>query len=143
MFCACFSFSFAQTVSYSIPKKLSSKTPDFRILGKDKEGALIYKYAKEHIVEAYSNNMNVRWSKTLSFKRSVTDVRKMVIYPEKTLAFYLGGDKGISSLFAEKWNSKFQGEADAVLLDTIKADRFGVESLVRVAPSQNQSKIVS
>ncbi len=87
LFCSVTSFTFAQTISYSIPKKLSSKTPDFRILGKNKEGTLVYKYGKEHIVEAYSGSLNVRWSKTISFKRPVTDVRRMVIYPEKTLAF--------------------------------------------------------
>jgi len=132
-----------QTISYSIPKKLSSKTPDFRILGKNKEGVLVYKYGKEHVIEAYSGSLNVRWSKTIVFKRTVTDVRRMVIYPEKTLAFYLSADKGPTVLYAEKWNSKFQGESDAIALDTIRTDKFEVESLVRVAPSQNQSKIVS
>lgn len=134
---------FSQTISYSIPKKLSSKTPDFRILGKNKEGMLVYKYGKEHVIEAYSNNLNMRWSKSLAFKRPVTDVRRMVIYPEKTLAFYLSADKERSVLYVEKWNSKFQGESDAIALDTLRADKFEVESLVRVAPSQNQSKIVS
>lgn len=133
----------AQTISYSIPKKLSAKTPDFRILGKNKEGTLIYKYGKEHVVEAFSSNMNVRWSKTLSFKRAVSDVRRIVIYPEKTLAFYLSADKGFTTLLVEKWNSKFQAETDAITLDTVKTEKFEVESLVRVAPSQNQSKIVS
>lgn len=133
----------AQTISYSIPKKLSSKTPDFRILGKNKEGVLVYKYGKEHVIEAYSGSLNVRWSKTISFKRIVTDVRRMVIYPERTLAFYLSADKGPSVLYAEKWNSKFQGESDAIALDTIRTGKYEVESLVRVAPSQNQSKIVS
>jgi len=134
---------FAQTISYSVPKKLSSKTPDFRILGKNKEGALVYKYGKEHIVEAYNNSLNVRWSKNLAFKHEVSDVRRLVIYPEKTLAYYLSGEKESSVLYAEKWNSKFQSESDAVALDTIPPDKFDVESLVRVAPSQNQSKIAS
>lgn len=137
------SSAFAQTISYSVPKKLSSKTPDFRILGKNNEGTLIYKYGKEHIVEAYSGSMNMRWSKTLSFKRAISDVRRMVIYPEKTLAFYISSDKGISTVLVEKWNSKFQGESDAIALDTIQTDKFEVESLVRIAPSQNQSKVVS
>lgn len=133
----------AQTISYSIPKKLSSKTPDFRILGKNNEGVLVYKYGREHIIEAYSSSLNVRWSKTLSFKRPVADVRRMIIYPEKTLAFYLSDEKEISVLYAELWNSKFQPESDALALDTIRDEKFDVEALVRVAPSQNQSKIVS
>lgn len=103
----------------------------------------MYKYGKEHVVEAYSSNLNARWSKTIAFKRPVSDVRRMVIYPEKTLAFYLSVDKGPTVLYAERWNSKFQSESDAIPLDTIRTGKFETESLVRVAPSQNQSKIVS
>ncbi|HXH17941.1 MAG TPA: hypothetical protein VNJ07_02570 [Chitinophagales bacterium] len=134
---------FPQTLSYSIPKKLSSKTPEFRILGKNKEGVLVYKYGRStHVIEAYGNKLNVRWEKSLTFKYNASSVKRIVIYPEKTLAFYLSDQKGVPVLFAEKWNGKFSGEGNAVLIDSVNSGKFDAESTVRVAVSQNQSKMV-
>ncbi len=134
--------TFSQTLSYSVPKKLSSKTPEFRILGKNKEGVLVYKYGRDsHVVEAYGNKLNSRWEKSISFKQEATSVKRIVIYPEKTLAFYLSSQKGILVLLAEKWNSKFSGELNAVAIDTVNTGKFDAESTLRVATSQNQSKI--
>src|SRR5688572_20795145 len=97
--------SYCQTLSYSVPEKLSAKTPEFRILGKNKEGVIIYKYGKgSNTIEAYGNNLSVRWEKSISFKYPETNVKRMVIYPEKTLVFYLSDQKGVPILFAEKWN---------------------------------------
>lgn len=134
---------FPQTLSYSLPKKLSSKTPEFRILGKNKEGVLVYKYGRSsHAVEAYGSKLNVRWEKALAFKHAEADVKRMVIYPEKTLVFYVSRQKDAAVLFAEKWNSKFTGDGNAVVVDTIRSGKLDAASMLRVAPSQNQSKII-
>lgn len=133
---------FAQTLSYSIPEKLSAKTPEFKILGKNREGVLIYKYGKDaHTVEAYGNNLSMRWEKSFSFKYPEANVRRVVIYPEKTLVFYLSDQKGVPVLFAEKWNSKFSGDGNAVAIDSIITGKFDVESTLRVATSQNQAVV--
>jgi len=135
--------AFPQTLSYSIPEKLSSKTPEFKILGKNKEGVLVYKYGKNtHVIEVYGAKLNSRWEKTLTFRQEAASVKRIIIYPEKTLAFYLSNQKTVSVLFAEKWSSKFTGEGNAVPIDTVKSGKFDAETTVRVAPSQNQSRIV-
>lgn len=134
---------FSQTISYSTPQKLSAKTPDFQILGKNKEGIIIYKYGKDfHTIEAYGNNLSVKWEKSVSFKYQGAEVKRMVIYPEKTLIFYLLHQKGTYVLFAEKWNSKFAGDGNAVAIDTVDSGKFHADLTLRVATSQNQSKIV-
>src|ERR1051325_6221759 len=135
--------SFSQTISYSVPKKLPARTPEFRILGKNKEGVLVYKYGKSNYdVEAFGNKLNSHWEKSISFKYPEADVKRMVIYPEKTLAFYLSDQKGTDILFAEKWNSKFTGDGSAVAVDTVNSGKLDASSTLRIAPSQNQSKIV-
>ncbi len=134
--------AFSQSVSYSQPKKQSSKYPDFRILGKNKEGALVHKYGRSnHLVEAYGKNMTLRWSNDLTFKYPDVDVRKIEIYPEKTLVFYLANQKSQPVLFAEKWNIRFSGDGNAFVIDSVETGRFDAESVVRVASSQDKSKI--
>ena len=134
--------AFSQTLSYSVPAKLSSKTPEFRILGKNKEGVLVYKFGRgSHMIEAYTNKLSVRWERSLSFKYPNANVKRIVIYPEKTLAFYLSSPKGALVLFAEKWNSRFSGNGNAITIDSVVTGKFDAESTLRIAPSQNQMKI--
>ncbi|GIV34348.1 MAG: hypothetical protein KatS3mg031_1883 [Chitinophagales bacterium] len=133
-----------QIITYSQPKKLTSRYPDFRILGKNKEGALVYRYGRNsHLVDAYGRNLTLRWSKELNFKYADVTVRKMEIYPEKTLVFYLTQQKGQTILAAEKWNARFSGDAPAVILDTVRAGRYDAITVTRIASSLDKTRLIA
>lgn len=131
----------AQQVLVSEPQKLSSKTPNSSILGKNNEGIIIYKFGKgTDVIEAYSGNMALRWKKVLNIKQENSSILKMILLPEKTYAFFLSQDKNASVVYAQKLNSKFIGDGSFVVMDTIVGNRNDVSEQLTIVHSQNRSQ---
>ena len=145
LFCfGLFHTTWAQDVAFSSPQKLSNKTPQFKILGKSNEGVIVYKYGKNHrVIEAYNNNLKLRWKRSLLVKQPNSRIKKILLYPDQSLLFYTSQVKGEFLLYGEKLNNKFQGGNNFLLLDTLYTDRYDVASLTKVSASQNQSHIVT
>ncbi|MDX2001577.1 MAG: hypothetical protein SFW35_04050 [Chitinophagales bacterium] len=133
----------AQQVVMSEPEKLSSKTPNASILGKSNEGIIVYKYGRgTDIIEAYNSNMGVRWKKTLNIQQENSSILKMVLYPAKTVVFFLSENKNYSVVYAQALSSKFDGDGKFVVVDTIEGNKIDLENDLSVVHSQNRSQLL-
>ena len=130
----------AQQVVISEPQKLSYKTPNMSIIGKNNDGIIIYKYGRgSDMVEAYSSNMALRWKKNLNIKQENSSILKMVLFPTKTLIFFLSQTKNYSVVYAQKLTSKFVSDGQFTAVDTFTGSRPASE--MKVVHSQNRAQV--
>lgn len=132
----------AQDVVMSEPQKLSSKTPNLRILGKNNEGIIIYKFGKDvDIVEAYNSNLMLKWSQNLSIKQDDSSIDEIFLYPEFSLAFFKTYNKDNTVVFVQRLSAKFKGDGKFSVLDTVFADRYSVDSRMKIIHSQDKGHL--
>ncbi|CAN5192452.1 hypothetical protein BH09BAC1_BH09BAC1_27320 [soil metagenome] len=132
----------AQEVVTSEPQKLSSKTPNLRILGKNNEGIIIYKFGKGvDIVEAYNSNLMLKWSQNLSIKQENSSIDEIFLYPEYSLAFFKTQDKTNTVVFAQKLSSKFKGDGKFTVMDTLFHSSTDVNARMKIIHSQDKGHV--
>lgn len=134
--------AWAQDVVLSEPQKLSTKTPNLRILGKNNEGIIIYKFGKGvDIIEAYNSNLMLKWSQNLNIKQENSSIDEIFLYPEFSLAFFKTQEKNNTVVFAQRLSSKFKGDGKFMVMDTLYEARFDVDSRMRIIHSQDKSHV--
>lgn len=132
----------AQEVITSEPQKLSSKTPNLRILGKNNEGIIIYKFGRGvDIVEAYNSNLMLKWSQNLSIKQENSSIQEIYLYPEYSVAFFKVQDKEKTVVNAQKLTSKFKGDGVFITMDSLFYPKADVDARMRILHSQNKEHI--
>ncbi len=132
----------AQDVVTSEPQKLSNKTPNLRILGKNNEGIIIYKFGKGvDIVEAYSSNLMLKWSQNLNIKQENSSIDEIFLYPDYSLAFFKTVNKDNTVVFAQKLSSKFKGDGKFMVMDTLYHGKQYINVGMKVLHSQDKAHI--
>jgi len=132
----------AQEVTTSEPQKLSSKTPNLRILGKNNEGIIIYKFGRgTDIIEAYNSNLMLKWSQNLSIKQDNSSIQEIYLYPEYSVAFFKVQDKDRTVVNAQKLTSKFKGDGSFITMDTLFYLKPEIDSRMKIIHSQDKSHI--
>lgn len=134
----------AQQVILSDPQKLSSKTPNLRILGKNDQGVIIYKFGKgTDIVEAYNERLVPRWTQTLSIKQENSSIKDIYLFPTYSIAYFIAQDKEETVLYAQILDSKFKSGGKFLAADTIAGSRYEIETRMKTVTSQNQEHLVT
>jgi hypothetical protein len=132
----------AQDVVLSDAQKLSSKTPNLRILGKNNEGIIIYKFGKdEDIIEAYNSNLMLKWSQSLNIKQENSNIEEIFLYPEYSLAFFKTQEKTNTVVFAQRLSAKFKGDGQFMVMDTLNEEKYNVDSRMKIIHSQNKAHV--
>ncbi len=132
----------AQEVVTSEAQKLSTKTPNLRILGKNNEGIIIYKFGKGvDIVEAYNSNLMLKWSQNLSIKQENSSIDEIFLYPDYSLAFFKTQEKNNTIVFAQRLSSKFKGDGSFTVMDTLFYTSADVNGRMKIIHSQDKSHV--
>lgn len=113
-------FSKAQQVDFSVPQRLNAKLNDFDILGKNSEGIIVLKFGRsdKNEVDAYSENMNLKWRKELSFNEKNAFIEKAIGLSDGIIIFYTVRTRDQNILFAQRLTENL------TLLSQIKIDSF-------------------
>lgn len=134
----------AQQIVISEAQKLSTKTPNLRILGKNNEGIIIYKFGKgSHVIEAYTDNLALAWSQNLSIKQENSDISEIVVYPEYAIAFFTSQEKDFTVLYGQVLDSRFKSGGKFLVADTIFGNRYDVGVRLKTVVSQNKKHLLS
>jgi hypothetical protein len=140
----CFKQLHSQQVSYSEAKKISSKSPQFRILGKNNEGIILHEYGKtENAVEAYTPSMKVKWRKNLNIRQVNSTIKRIIVYPDTTNIIYVAQEKEKWTIYAQSMDAKFTGGFRFMILDSVFYGRDNLAENLKVVYSKNRSKIVA
>jgi hypothetical protein len=144
IFLLCISYSaFSQKAFFSEPKKISSKSPQFRILGKNNEGIILHEYGKtENVIEAYTNSMKLKWRKTINVRQASAIIKKIVVYPDTTNIIYTAPEKENWKIYAQGMDAKFSSGYKFMVLDSV-SNKINLDELLKVIHSKNRSKIVA
>lgn len=139
-----FADSFGQRVTISEGQKLSGKTPNLRVLGKNEQGLIIYKFGKgTDIVEAFNDDLVPKWSQNLSIKQDNSGITDIIIYPTFSVAYFLAQEKDFSVLYAQILGSRFKTGGKFIVADTIVAGRGEVEERMKTVYSQNRKHLLT
>lgn len=132
----------AQDVVLSDAQKLSSKTPNLRILGKNNEGIIIYKFGKDaNVIEAYNSNLMLKWSQTLNIKQENSNIEEIFLYPDYSLAFFKTQEKSNTVVFAQRLSAKFKGDGKFIVMDTLFETKPDVDARMKIIHSQDKSHV--
>lgn len=133
---------YAQSVVLSDAQKLSSKTPNLRILGKNNEGIIIYKFGKDvDIIEAYNSNLMLKWSQSLNIKQENSNIEEIFLYPDYSLAFFKTQEKTNTIVFAQRLSAKFKGDGKFIVMDTLFETKPDVDARMKIIHSQDKNHI--
>lgn len=132
----------AQDVVLSDAQKLSNKTPNLRILGKNNEGIIIYKFGRDvDIIEAYNSNLMLKWSQSLNIKQENSNIEEIFLYPEYSLAFFKTQEKTNTVVFAQRLSAKFKGDGQFIVMDTLNEEKYNVDARMKIIHSQDKSHV--
>lgn len=135
---------FGQQVVISEGQKLSGKTPNLRILGKNDQGLIIYKFGKgTDIVEAFNDDLIPKWSQNLSIKQENSGITDIIIYPTFSVAYFLAQEKDFSVLYAQILGSRFKTGGKFIVADTINGARGEIEERMKTVYSQNRKHLLT
>jgi hypothetical protein len=143
LFCIHYNAS-AQQTSFSEPKKISSKSPQFRILGKNNEGIILHEYGRsENIIEAYNNSMKLKWRKNINIRQLNATIKKIIIYPDTTNIIYVAPDKEQWRIYAQSMDARFGSGIRFLMLDSVNYGKENFAESIKVIHSKNRSKILA
>lgn len=134
----------AQETTFSELKKISSKSNQYSILGKNNEGVILYEYGKNtNIIEAYSDVMRFKWKKNLNIKQNDAQISKIILYPEETNFIYTAHENGIWRVFAQSMDEKFMRGFKFVQIDSLDYGKENFHDIIKTIHSENKEKILS
>ena len=137
--------TFAQEISFSEPEKISNRTPNFQILGKNNEGILLYKYGKgEFEIDAFNSRMKKAWGKKIRIPESNPDIKRFVVYPDSTWMFFTSTNKlGVGQIQSLKLSARFEYQSQATLLDTFSFEQYLIDDRLKVVHSKDRTKLTA
>ena len=141
LFFCCIASGFAQESDFSTPVKITGKTPHFLVLGKNQSGILLHKYGrKTSIVEAYNNEMKLRWKKELTFKEPDAQVKGIVVHLNKLHVFYFAQYRGYTKLHLQTFDEKLKPIGKAREIDSLPGLKDLTFKKFRIITSLDKSK---
>lgn len=135
---------FAQKASFSEYKKISSKTPQFKILGKNNEGIILQEYGKyENIIEAYTPAMKIKWQKRINIKQAYAQIKKIILYPNQSNFIYIAPSGNTSwNIFAQSMDARFVNGIRFARIDSVDYGKNDLPESIKIIHSKNKDKIV-
>jgi hypothetical protein len=130
---------YGQKVQVSNEFKLPSKSPKFKIIGKNNDGIIVRLFGSEDVIEVFSDDLKLLSSKTIEFKNQEGPLQHVMLNKTGAVIFYLMQDKKMSVLFAQPVNSKFMEIGKPIAIDTIVDRKDLVASNLRFKSSADQS----
>jgi hypothetical protein len=130
-----------QVTDVSAPQKLSSKTPRFKVLGKNNDGYVVRLYGNEENIFVYDENLKIKSSRLLEMKGDKPAIFHIQLNKSGGVIYYSTHDKKNAAIFAQPVNGKFTESGRAVLIDSLLHDNNFQQSNVRVAFSSDQSHL--
>jgi hypothetical protein len=132
----------AQQVAYSDLKKISGKTSQFKILGKNNEGIILHEYGKyDNIIEAYSASLKLKWRKNLNIKQPNAQIKKVLLFPEQTNIVYVAPNKESWNIYAQSMDAKFTTGLKFAKLDSVYYGKESLADNIKVSYSNNRDKL--
>lgn len=137
--------TYAQEISFSEPEKISNRTPNFQILGKNNEGIILYKYGKgDFEIDAFNSKMKRIWNKKIRIPENNPDIKRFVSFPDSTWMFFTSTNNiGIGELKSIKLSNRFEYQGQATLLDTFSFDQYLIDERLKVVHSKDRSKLTA
>jgi len=136
-------FLHAQQVTYSEAKKISNKTPQFRILGKSNEGIILHEYGKfENVIEAYTPSMKMKWRKNLNIKQPNAQIKKILLFPDQANIIYVAPTKDSWNIYAQSMDARFTNGIKFARLDSINYAKDNLADNLKISYSNNRDKLV-
>jgi hypothetical protein len=133
----------AQQVTYSETKKISNRTPQFRILGKNNEGIILHEYGKfENIIEAYTPAMKMKWRKNLNIKQPNAQIKKILLFPDQANIIYVAPSKESWNIYAQSMDARFTNGIKFSRLDSLYYGKDNLADNLKTAYSNNRDKLV-
>lgn len=142
-FISIYGLVFSQTAEVSIPDKLNNKLYDFDIIGRTSEGILILKFGKgeNNVVEAYSDNMTLRWKKSIDFGDKNVNIEKMVGVHNGLLLIYSVRTREQVFLYAQKLKDNLEPISE-IMMDSLPFKKTNQTSGIFVRSSKDKSKFL-
>ncbi len=136
------SFVEGQVLTVSESEKLSSNFLNYRVLGKNTSGVLIYKHKREReMIEIYDQNMALIRRKTLeSSLQPVESVNVLLVEDGSVLHFYVHKTKRVHYLFAQAMDEGLLDKNPPQLLDSVdrREDGNWDEFMIRLSEDRSQ-----
>ncbi len=130
-----------QVIDVSAPQKLSSKTPRFKILGKNNDGYVVRLYGNEENIFVYDENLKIKSNRLLEIRGEKPAIFHVQLNKSGGVIYYSTHDKRNAAIFAQPVNGKFTENGRALLIDSILHDNNFQPANVRMAVSADQSHI--
>ncbi len=131
----------AQALAISEPERVSSSLLNYRVLGKNEGGVLVYKHRRDkEVIEAYDKSMNLVRRKTLDYGERDAETVNIYLSPDGGLLhFYTYKEKRTEYLEAQRMNARLVDVGAPVLLDSVdkREDGNWDDFLMRQSPDRN------
>lgn len=134
----------AQSISYSLPQKVSPAIGAIEIIGQTDNGLLVTEQEKNLFsISCFSSNLSLLWKKNLPLKNKNDLVQKIFLLSDSLLIFYTESDKSMTTLHATKISFRAEAGNRHVLLDTLSRSSFyAVPELHFVAQPNSFSTLI-
>jgi hypothetical protein len=111
----------AQALAVSEAERVSSNLLNYRVLGKNKGGVLVYKHRRDkEVIEAYDRNMALVRRKTLDTGGETAETVNVFLTPDGGLIhFYAYKRKRTEYLEAQRMDARLVDLGEPVLLDSV------------------------
>lgn len=135
----------AQEISFSEPEKISNKTPNFQILGKNNSGILLYKYGDgDFIINAFNSKLKNIWNKRIKIPENEAYIKRFVVFPDSSWMFFTSlNQNGVIELKSIRLDSKFEYNSQPILLDTLGHNKYLIEERLKVVHSKDRSHLAA
>ena len=113
--------AYAQALAVSEPERVNSTLLNYRVLGKNDGGVLIYKHRRDkEVIEAYDRNMALVRRKTLGTGGKTAETVNILLTPDGGLIhFYAYKEKRLEYLEAQRLDANLVDVGEAVLIDSV------------------------
>jgi hypothetical protein len=110
-----------QALAISEPERVSSTLLNYRVLGKNNGGVLVYKHKRDkEVIEAYDKSMNLVRRKTLSYDGETAETVNIYLTPDGGLLhFYTYKRRRTEYLTAQRIDARLVNLGKPVLLDSV------------------------
>ncbi|MBI1191812.1 MAG: hypothetical protein GC205_01370 [Bacteroidetes bacterium] len=134
----------AQTLSVSEAEKISSAFLNYRILGKNNTGVLVYKHRKDReLIETYDDNMALVRRKTLDMQHQPAESVNVLLMADGSLIhFYVYKSNKVHYLEAQLMDERLVDVGEPVVLDSVNPREDGNWDEFMLRNSEDRSKVM-
>lgn len=115
----------AQRVAVSQGIKLSSRTPKFRILGRNQDGIVVHRYGgTSNYIDVYDNKLRLRVNESqIDLKRASAQIEQVILSTRGAYAISTVYSKGVLAVVGNVLDAKYVPAANITGLDTVEVEK--------------------